>query len=79
MSSLRYHVQLEKPGSILQVGGMVEATVGLTMSKSSEVVLYISADNKEKFEKLIEGQPCVVKYYAHPTSDKKPTKTEASK
>ncbi len=74
MKKLRYQILLEKPGSILHVGGMVESVIALP-GKTAEVVLFIDSADKEKFEKLIEGQSCVKKYFAHPTNDKR-AKTE---
>ncbi len=51
---------------------MVEVLVAPTDESPTRgvIIVVIDTGNKEKFEKLIDGQASVKKYFAYPTNDK---------
>lgn len=61
-----YIVTMTKPAAILHGGGMIEGVVAHATANVGKVSVFVENANVEKFEKLIDADPMVSEYSAHP-------------
>lgn len=69
MKLIRYRIQTTKPGIVLRVDGLVQH-IAAPQGNKAEIVVYVDADDNDKFQKLVEGNPVVVSYRALPLGER---------
>ncbi len=68
---IRYQIEMIGAGKILDGSRMIVAVAASSFTTKPDVVVYIDETDREKFEKLVEGDPNVARYVATPERARK--------